>query len=79
MRRSKPRTRAAGAGETIFAFPFQRKPLIYALLLSLCGLLVGVFIQMGLWLAIIGVVIGFMLAVSRYAFKVMALASSGMA
>ncbi|WP_257645571.1 hypothetical protein [Ottowia beijingensis] len=62
---------------SFFAFPFQREPLTYGLLLSLSGLLIGLFMKLELWLAILVVVIGFMLAVSRYAFKVMALASQG--
>ena len=63
---------------SFFAFPFQREPLIYGLLLSLSGLLIGLFMKLELWLAILVVVIGFTLAVSRYAFKVMALASQGL-
>ena len=63
---------------SFFAFPFQREPLTYGLLLSLSGLLIGLFMKLELWLAILVVVIGFTLAVSRYAFKVMALASQGL-
>jgi hypothetical protein len=63
---------------SFFAFPLQREPLLYALLLSLCGLLMGLFMRMGMALGALLVVIGYLLAMSRYAFKVMALASQGL-
>ncbi len=57
---------------SFFLFPLQMEPLIYAAVLSLCGylLLAGFFLAM-----LAG--IGLMLAVSRYGFKVAALASRG--
>ena len=57
---------------SFFLFPLQKTPLMYAVVLSLCGYLL-------LWgmLAAIFVGLGLALAVSRYAFKVAALASIG--
>lgn len=57
---------------SFFLFPLQMEPLLYALLLSACsyGLMFGV-------IGIFAVGLGLMLAVSRYAFKVSALASRG--
>lgn len=63
---------------SFFAFPFQREPLLYALLLSSCGLLMGVCLMWRMPLGILLVAIGYLLAASRYAFKVMALASQGL-
>ena len=63
---------------SFFAFPFQSEPLLYALLLSTSGLLVGVFVKLHMLLGILAVLLGYLLAVSRYAFKVMALASQGL-
>ena len=57
---------------SFFLFPLQAEPLLYALLLSACSY--------GLTLGFIGIFVvglGLMLAVSRYAFKVSALASRG--
>lgn len=58
---------------SFFLFPLQMEPLLYALLLSVCsyGLMFGV-------IGIFAVGLGLMLAVSRYAFKVSALASRGL-
>ncbi|QXZ08610.1 hypothetical protein KUF54_11055 [Comamonas sp. Y33R10-2] len=58
---------------SFFLFPLQMEPLLYALLLSVCsyGLMFGV-------IGICAVGLGLMLAVSRYAFKVSALASRGL-
>ncbi len=55
-----------------FLFPFQRTPLLYGVVLSLCA-------YMLLWgpLFAFGVIVGLMLAVSRYSFKVAAFASRG--
>ena len=57
---------------SFFLFPLQTEPLLYALLLSACsyGLIFGI-------IGIFAVGLGLMLAVSRYAFKVSALASRG--
>ena len=57
---------------SFFLFPLQTEPLLYALLLSACsyGLMFG-------WIGVLFVGLGLMLAVSRYAFKVSALASRG--
>ncbi|WP_226858220.1 hypothetical protein [Diaphorobacter aerolatus] len=57
---------------SFFLFPFQTEPLIYATILALCSYLLtlGFFFSM-----VVG--IGLMLAISRYAFKVAALASRG--
>ncbi len=57
---------------SFFLFPLQMEPLIYACILSLCSylLLLG-------FLFSAAVALGLMLAVSRYAFKVAALASRG--
>jgi hypothetical protein len=57
---------------SFFLFPLQTEPLLYALLLSACSY--------GLMFGVIGVFVvglGLLLAVSRYAFKVSALASRG--
>ena len=59
---------------TFFLFPLQPKPLMYAVFLSLCSLLFKVF-PFGLAYAVI--IIGIMLAMSRYAFRVMAIGSRG--
>lgn len=62
---------------TFFAFPLQMGPLAYAALLSLSSLLVlplaGIFGP----LAVLVVVLGLLLAISRYGFKVMALGARG--
>ena len=57
---------------SFFLFPLQTEPLLYALLLSACsyGLMFGV-------IGVFAVGLGLLLAVSRYAFKVSALASRG--
>ncbi|WP_225783424.1 tol-pal system YbgF family protein [Xenophilus sp. Marseille-Q4582] len=57
---------------SFFLFPLQLEPLLYAGFLALCsfGLMLG-----GLFMA--AVLLGLVLAVSRYAFKVAALASRG--
>lgn len=57
---------------SFFLFPLQAEPLFYALVLSVCsyGLMFGI-------IGIFAVGLGLMLAVSRYAFKVAALASRG--
>ena len=57
---------------SFFLFPLQRTPLQYAVVLALCsyGMLLGFP-----W--VLPVVLGLMLSVSRYAFKVAALASRG--
>lgn len=55
-----------------FLFPFQAEPLIYAVGLSLCCFLL-IFPSIFVFV----VALGLMLAVSRYAFKVAALASRG--
>jgi hypothetical protein len=59
---------------TFFLFPLQPQPLIYAVFLSLCSLLVKVF-PFGLAYAFI--FIGLLLAMSRYAFRVIAVGSRG--
>jgi hypothetical protein len=51
-----------------FLFPFQIEPLIYAVLLSLCSYIIFLWIGLGLLIA---------LGITRYAFKVTALASLG--
>lgn len=63
---------------SFFGFPLQREPLIYALLLALLGLPMGLFIKLGMLPGLVLAMLGFLLAVSRYAFKVMALASQGL-
>lgn len=63
---------------TFFGLPLQGTPLLYALALAASSLLVlplGAVI--GLPLAIVVVVLGLLLAVSRYGFKVMALGARG--
>lgn len=57
---------------SFFLFPLQMEPLLYALVLSVCsyGLTLG-------FIGIFAVGLGLTLAVSRYAFKVAALASRG--
>ena len=57
---------------SFFLFPLQMEPLIYAVVLALCayGLLLGFPIALA-------VILGLALSVSRYAFKVAALASRG--
>lgn len=62
---------------TFFAFPFQPRPLVYALLLSLCSLLTQVLFFMPRGLALILVELGILLAASRYGFRVIALGSRG--
>lgn len=57
---------------SFFLFPLQMEPMIYASVLSLCG-----FLLMGGFFFALVAGIGLMLAVSRYAFKVAALASRG--
>ena len=57
---------------SFFLFPLQMEPLIYAAILSLCSYL----LFLGFFFAAL-VSIGLVLAVSRYAFKVAALASRG--
>lgn len=57
---------------SFFLFPLQRTPLLYAVVLALCSY----SFLLGLpWALLVGA--GMMLAVSRYAFKVAALASRG--
>lgn len=57
---------------SFFLFPLQRKPLLYALVLSLCA-------YMLMWGLLIGlaVAVGLLLAISRHAFKIAAYASHG--
>lgn len=55
-----------------FLFPFQPRPLIYAVFLSLCALAVMVSPLIGVF-----AVIGIVLATARYSFKVAAMASMG--
>ncbi|RYF82432.1 MAG: hypothetical protein EOO29_07080 [Comamonadaceae bacterium] len=57
---------------SFFLFPLQMEPLLYAGFLALCSfaILLG-------WIFTLVVVLGLLLAVSRYAFKVAALASIG--
>lgn len=55
-----------------FLFPFQARPLIYAVFLSLCTLTVMVSPLIGVF-----AVIGVLLATARYSFKVAAMASMG--
>ncbi|MFP8780765.1 tetratricopeptide repeat protein [Hydrogenophaga sp. RWCD_12] len=55
-----------------FLFPFQARPLMYAVFLSLCSLTVMVSELIGFF-----VVIGILLATARYSFKVSAMASMG--
>jgi hypothetical protein len=62
---------------TFFAFPFQLRPLAYALLLSLCSLLAQVLFFLPQVLAIALVELGILLAASRYGFRVIALGSRG--
>ena len=62
---------------TFFAFPFQLRPLAYALLLSLCSLLAQVLFFLPQVLAIVLVELGILLAASRYGFRVIALGSRG--
>ncbi|MGJ7493904.1 tetratricopeptide repeat protein [Variovorax sp. RT4R15] len=57
-----------------FLFPLQWEPLLYALVLSLCSLLVLVI---PLPFAIILIELGILLAASRYSFKVIQLSSQG--
>lgn len=56
-----------------FLFPFQPRPLMYAVFLSLCSLAVMVSLPIG-----IITVIGILLATARYSFKVSAMASRGL-
>lgn len=55
-----------------FLFPFQPRPLTYAVFLSLCALAVMVSTLIGVF-----AVIGILLATARYSFKVAAMASTG--
>ncbi len=55
-----------------FLFPLQRKPLLYAVVLSLCAYLL---LWGPLWAVLVG--LGLLLSVSRYGFKVAAFASRG--
>lgn len=57
---------------SFFLFPLQRRPLVYAIVLSMCAYL----LLMGALFAIV-VGLGLLLAVSRYGFKVAAFASRG--
>lgn len=56
-----------------FLFPFQVRPLMYAVFLSLCSLTVMVSPLIGIF-----AVIGILLATARYSFKVAAMASMGL-
>ncbi len=62
---------------TFFAFPLQRQPLMYSVLLALSSLLYEVIFFLPDALAILVVEIGILLAASRYGFKVTALGSRG--
>jgi hypothetical protein len=62
---------------TFFAFPFQRRPLGYALLLAASSLLVHLFFFVPQVLIVLIVELGIVLAASRYGFKVMALGARG--
>ncbi|WP_077000892.1 tol-pal system YbgF family protein [Variovorax sp. KK3] len=62
---------------TFFAFPFQRQPLVYALLLAASSLLIHLFFFLPQVLMLLLVELGIVLAASRYGFKVMALGSRG--
>lgn len=55
-----------------FLFPFQSKPLVYALFLSLCALAVTVSPLIAFF-----TLLGILLATARYSFKVAAMASMG--
>lgn len=64
---------------TFFGFPLQMRPLFYAALLAASSLLVFPLGRaISLPLAGVVVVIGLLLAISRYGFKVMALGAHGM-
>lgn len=58
-----------------FLFPLQWEPLLYALLLALCSLVVFVI---PLPFALVLIELGILLAASRYAFKVIQLSSQGL-
>jgi hypothetical protein len=62
---------------TFFAFPFQRQPLGYALLLAASSLLIHLFFFLPQGLMVLIVELGIVLAASRYGFKVMALGARG--
>jgi hypothetical protein len=62
-----------------FAFPFQSRPLGYAVMLALSSLLFKALFFLPAPLAIGLVQVGILLAASRYGFKVMALGSQGIA
>lgn len=60
-----------------FAFPFQSQPLAYGIVLALCSLLAELLFFLPEFLALALVEGGIVLAVSRYAFKIVALGSRG--
>jgi hypothetical protein len=62
---------------TFFLFPLQPKPLMYALVLSMCSLLFKALPFLHEVFAVLIVLVGVLLAVSRYSFKVIALGSRG--
>jgi hypothetical protein len=62
---------------TFFGFPFQLRPLAYAVVLSLCSLVAQLLFFLPQVLAIVLVELGILLAASRYGFRVTALGSRG--
>ena len=62
---------------TFFLFPLQAMPLMYAVVLSMCSLLFKALPFLHEGLAVLIVLIGVLLAVSRYSFRVIALGSRG--
>lgn len=62
---------------TFFAFPLQRQPLGYALLLAASSLLAPLVFFLPQGLVLLVVELGIVLAASRYGFKVMALGARG--
>lgn len=62
---------------SFFAFPFQMRPLAYALVLSFCSLLFDGIFFLPDQLALFLIEIGIMLAASRYGFKIIALGARG--
>lgn len=62
---------------SFFAFPFQTRPLLYALVLSFCSLGYELVFFLPDALAILVIELGIVLAASRYGFKIVALGARG--